>query len=249
MNRIASGILRRLSQFLLVIELLHLVAYVRFVYFRYVRRKMLVATDVSEGVAENTRMHNLQGMRRSVTRVARSNVLIRPLSMIHRVHRNIANFEVLSIGPRSEAELLSLMAHGFRWRNIRGVDLMSYSPRIDLGDMHELQYPDGSFDIIVASRVLGYSNTPRIAAAEIVRVVRDRGLIAVNSGDIQPDRNASPAKDYRPGADTKFSSLGGLLDIFAPYVDQIYFQNDPSQETESHRGPILAIFSVKKHPL
>ncbi len=246
MNRAASGIIRRLSRFLLIVDLLHVVAYARFMYFCYVRRSMIVARNVSDGVAENTIMHNMRGMRRSLTRVSRSNVLIRPLSVIHHVQRDLVNLKVLSIGPRSEAELLSLMAYGFSWQNIRGVDLMSYSPRIDIGDMHDLRYADNSFDVVIASRVLGYSNSPMSAAAEMLRVVRDRGFIAINTGDLQSGQTISTTVDYKPGSDVTFSSLDDLLHLFSPHVDQVYFRNDPSQESGAQRGPLIAIFSVTK---
>lgn len=231
---------------MLVVEVLHAVAYLRFAWFYLLRRKLTVAENTGESVAENTVMHNLKGIRRSVTRVARSNVLIRPLSVIPRIQRDLVNMRVLSIGPRSEAELLSLMAHGFRWDNIRGVDLMSYSPRIDIGDMHELKYSDDSFDVVIASRVLGYSEAPGKAAAEMVRVVRDQGFVAINTGAGRLDETRSAAIGYTPGSENEFRSLQELLDLYAPYVGQVYFRNDPSQETGPKGGPILAIFSVSK---
>jgi len=241
-----SGAIRRLGRFMLVVEVLHLVAYLRFAWLYLFRRKLTVAGDAGASVAENTILHNLKGMRRSITRVARSNVLIRPLSVIPRIQTDLVNKTVLSIGPRSEAELLSLMAHGFSWENIRGVDLISYSPRIDIGDMHELAYPDNSFDVVIASRVLGYSNAPGKAAAEMVRVVRDQGLVAINTGAGKLDEARASAIGYVPGSDNEFRSLQELLDLYEPHVDQVYFCNDPSQESGPKGGPILAIFSVSK---
>ena len=75
MNKITSEIAPRLGQFLLAVELLHMAAYGRFIYFYYVRRRMVAPSD---GVAENTAMHNMRGVWRSVTHVSRSNVFIRP---------------------------------------------------------------------------------------------------------------------------------------------------------------------------
>ena len=107
------------------------------------------------------------------------------MTVIQPIRWRISEAKVLSIGPRAEGELLNLLAHGFRWRNITGLDMISYSPKIDIGDMHAMPYPDDSFDSVVASRVLGYSESPWRAAAEFVRVTRSGGVIAVNTGDLQ----------------------------------------------------------------
>lgn len=246
MRRLLSFITRAFTRLMLIVEFLHAVAYVRYVYFKLFRREISVATDSHQSVAENTVMHNLRGIRRSIRRVGRSAVLIRPLSVIPRLQRRLPEARVLSIGPRSEAELLCLAAHGFRLRNITGVDLLSYSPRIDIGDMHALAYDDDSFDVVIASRVLGYSNAPDVAAAEMVRVARPHGFIAINTGDLQPDSAAPADLDYKPGGDRVFSSLAGVLALFGDHVGQIYFSNDPSQESGAQRGPILAIFGVQK---
>ena len=40
------------------------------------------------------------------------------------------------IGPRNEAEIFMLWSYGFKLENIVGLDLISYSPLIDLGDMY-----------------------------------------------------------------------------------------------------------------
>ena len=58
------------------------------------------------------------------------------------------SLKVLSIGPRSEGEIFKIFASGFELNNIVGLDLFSYSPLIKLGDMHNLEFNRGEFDII-----------------------------------------------------------------------------------------------------
>ena len=50
------------------------------------------------------------------------------------------------------------MSYGISRKNISAIDLISYSPWIDLGDMHNLPYKDNSFDIIICGWVIAYSN-------------------------------------------------------------------------------------------
>lgn len=242
MRRLLSGATR----LMLILEILHAVAYTRFIFLRHLRRRLAVAAGTHPAVAKNALEHNLRGMRRSIRRVGRSTVLIRPLSVIPRIHRDLVDTRVLSIGPRSEAELLCLAAYGFRWSNITGVDLFSYSPRIDVGDMHALTYADDSFDVVIASRVLGYSNAPEFAAGEMVRVARPGALIAINVGDRQPGNPSATDLDYQPGGDRVYASVHDVLALFGDHVGHVYFSSDPSLETGSRRGPILAIFAVRK---
>ena len=240
------SIFPRLSRLMLIVEILHAVAVARYLYFHVLRRGTRIAEQSHDSVAANTVMHNMKGVRRSIRRVGRSAVLIRPLSVIPRLQRRVPNAKVLSIGPRSEAELLCLASHGFRLRNVTGVDLLSYSPRIDIGDMHALQYADDSFDVVIASRVLGYSDAPEIACAEMLRVTRHDGYIAINTGDLQPDSATNQDLDYKPGSNQVYSSLADILDLFGDHVGYVHFSNDPSVETGKQRGPILVIFRVTK---
>lgn len=241
-----KSIFPRLARLMLIVEVLHAVAVVRYLYFQLVRRGTKVSGQTHESVGENTVMHNLRGVRRSIRRVGRSSVLIRPLSVIPRLQRRLPDAKVLSIGPRSEAELLCLASHGFRLSNITGVDLLSYSPRIDIGDMHALAYDDNSFDVVIASRVLGYSDAPEIAAAEMLRVVRHDGYIAINTGDAPPGTTAGEGLQYNPGSNRIYSSLADILDLFGDHVGHVHFSNNPSIESGTQRGPILAIFRVEK---
>ena len=128
--------------------------------------------------------HNLAGLFNDCSS-ARSARLIRPLSVIehgrplsllNRAQGSLTdidfetNSKVLSIGPRTEAELLMLWAYGYKLENIKGADLISYSPLIDLVDMHNMPYNDNSFNVIVCSCTLVYSTDVDRAIKEIKRV-------------------------------------------------------------------------------
>src|SRR5437016_1662095 len=104
------------------------VALARFLYSTKIRHRLKTLDADQEGIAENTICHNLRGM--GDLTVIRSDLLVRPLSVIESLG---PESKILSIGPRTEGELLNLVAHGFAPENIRGLDLISYSPWVDLG--------------------------------------------------------------------------------------------------------------------
>ena len=70
------------------------------------------------------------------------------------------NFErdkVLSVGPRNEGELFQIRSMGFKWQNIYGIDLLSYSNLVTLGDIHNSKYMDNFFNVILCGWVITYS--------------------------------------------------------------------------------------------
>lgn len=87
---------------------------------------------------------------------------------------------LLVIGPRYEPELL--MARGLGWdaAGIRGLDTFSYSPLVDVGDMHDLPYADASFSSLICGWTLSYSARPDVAAKEMQRVLRPGGYLVVS---------------------------------------------------------------------
>lgn len=161
-----------------------------------------VHTDTAEGVMPGTVEHNRiqidQGTYASLTRTAR---LIGPIVALDYIFHAPERFKVLSIGPRTEMELLHLVGVGFHPDNVTAIDLISPSPWIDPGDMHAMPYPDRSFDIVISSWVLGYSAAPQKAVDEMLRVVVDGGIVAIGATH-EPNYEAVDYKD----ADKKSSA-------------------------------------------
>lgn len=128
-------------------------------------------------MSENTIAHNIRGM--FDFSVERSLRLIYPLVSIEWVRNDISERTILTIGPRTEGEIYNLFSYGFKKKNVTGLDLITYSPMIQLGDMHAMAFSDESFDIVMAGWVIAYSDDKRCAANEILRVTKSGGLIAI----------------------------------------------------------------------
>ncbi|MDB5038012.1 MAG: hypothetical protein JWQ35_1540, partial [Bacteriovoracaceae bacterium] len=104
-------------------------------------------------IIENAVEHNLNGLKVN-SALTRPDKLVNVLKSLDYVDSNLATLKVLSVGPRSESEIFSLISAGFSPANIRGLDLISYSPFVDLGDMHNMPYQNAAFDIVILGWVL-----------------------------------------------------------------------------------------------
>ena len=88
--------------------------------------------------------------------------------------------KTLCIGPKNEGENLLLEAHGFR--DVIGIDLFTYSPKILLMDVHRMTFPDNTFDTIICGWMITYCYDVKQAIKEIVRVAKDGALIVCSFG-------------------------------------------------------------------
>lgn len=165
--------------------------------------------------------------------------ILYPLMSISYVRRNAPDLKVLSIGPRNEGELLLLSKHGFKWDNILGLDLFSYSPNIKIMDMHKMTFEDNRFDIITSSRVLSYSNGLEVQKAinEMVRVAKNGAIMAIGI--------ALDFGNEKDCAGNKFNGwLDELLGYFGDHVDYIYWRNE--EEKGNGVGDMTIVFRIKK---
>jgi len=85
--------------------------------------------------------------------------------------------KLLIIGPRTEDDIFLARSIGFK--DVRGLDLFSYSPYIDIGDMHCTNYESGTFDAVILAWVLPYTKDPKKMIDEAKRIVKSGGLICL----------------------------------------------------------------------
>jgi SAM-dependent methyltransferase len=156
---------------------------------------------------------------------ARTEKLMNVLRSIGSVSRHS---RILVIGPRNEAEILLLSLYGFRLKNITGIDLLTYSPKILQMDMHDLRFPDSAFDVVYSLYTLPYAYDLRRACAEIVRVLRNGGVLAAGfqQTPVSPKNLRAPGSELRGG-------LAEFLDCFGGHVDHVFWQEqDPTAESD-----------------
>lgn len=162
------------------------------------------------------------------------------MNILRCVGRVSSESRVLCIGPRNEAEILLLSLYGFELRNITGVDLLTYSPLIRRMDMHSLKLADDTFDIVYVLYTLSYAHDLKKACSEIVRVLKDGGIVA--AGFQQTPRYSR----LRAVGSELTAGLDDLFDHFRPYLGHIYWQEEDPVTGVDGDHLVTAIFSVKK---
>lgn len=193
----------------------------------------------TDGVADGTIDHNLKGAR-EISSARRTGRLLGPLEAIDKIWANKPKLDVLSVGPRTEMELFHLCGYGFDPRRVRGLDLVSSSPMIDIGDMHQMPYEDNRFDLIICGWALAYSDDRARAMREFVRVTKPGGVIAVGNTYTPQEQRGENSVGVLSVADAKVDTY---LDYVRESVDQVYFRHGAPDNQE---GRVIFIFDVKK---
>lgn len=202
-----------------------------------------VQDQTSEGVMPGTIAHNRKQIDdESFASAERSLRLINPLSAIEGIFRGAAEKTVLSVGPRTEMELLHLVGVGFSPQNIKAIDLISTSEWIDPGDMHAMPYPDQKFDVAISSWVLAYSSTPQKAVDELLRVTKSGGIIAIGA-TYNPQADALEYKDEGSRIlGSRFRRVDQYLAMIGNKLDRIYFQDEPRDDTH---GAVILVAGIR----
>ncbi len=224
--------------------LLFCVLYARYFYYVGIRRRLRILEGLPH-VALNTIMNNLYGLRPGLT-CDRSLWIIRPVSVLETLGPRWET-RILCVGPRTEGELFRLWSHGYKLCNIRGLDVISYSPYIDLGDMHDMPYADNSFDLVLCGWTLAYSENKPKAAEEIARVVRRGGVVAVGVQYVEmTNEELIKAHGYLAGSKERITSVKQILSYFEGKVEHVYFDHDIVKGVNSISGNLMVIFSISK---
>jgi SAM-dependent methyltransferase len=166
----------------------------------------------------------------------------RLMSIVRCVSELPADAKVLCIGPRNEAELLLLHLYGFRLENVTGVDLFSYSPKIRCMDMHQLEFPDDTFDVVYVAWALTYSGDVSRACSEIARVVKPGGIVAAAIAHSAVDHVVDPTN--APVGTTVDGGIPELLGYFEPHVDWVFWQEQAPRGKGAWEA--TAVFRVGK---
>jgi len=222
---------------------------IRLWYYLGLKKEWKIAS--SKYAFDLTQMHNLKLLKDFSN--PRMDILIKPLSVLEFLN---SDSSILVIGPRNENDLLKLIGNGFSRSSVRGLDLMSYSPLIDVGDMHETPYEDNRWDAIVCGWTLSYSRNPKLFSKELIRIAKDgcAMAIAVEYSDMSYEDGVRLAgySVEEKGFD-RINSIDRILQLFEGHIEHVYFSHDaPLKKHHTAAGfvkrpsSVAVIFTIKK---
>jgi len=148
------------------------------------------------------------------------------------------------------------MASGFSRSRIRGLDLMSYSPLIEVGDMHQTPFEDNRWDAIVCGWTLSYSRNPDLFSKELIRIAKRDCAIAIAveyaslsyEEAIELDGYSIEDKGFQ-----RINSVDQILQLFEGHIEHVYFSHDaPLKRHHTGAGLVrnpssaAVIFTVRK---
>lgn len=145
---------------------------------------------------------------------------------------------VLCVGCRNSLELDRFRARGFE--DVVGIDVFSQREDIKVMDMHEMTFPDDSFDVVYASHALEHSYEVDRVVHEIVRVARDGAIVGVEV----PVRAQASAADR-----IVFSGLDELRGAFRSHIaDERLAEEQPPHSPTNEQGTEIArlVFTLRK---
>ncbi len=210
----------------------------------YIKLRGRLVSLIGEHTVEANYKHNIKAIYGANNRMA---MLLYPISVIETLSRES---RILVIGPRNENDIFMLMGLGFNEKNIVGLDLISYTSRIRLGDMHKIPFNNNEFDAVVCGWTLSYSTDPQLACSEIGRVVKSGGVIAVAveystlSSDEEEELIGYNLQDFGR-LPIRVNSVKGILELFKGEVGNIYFSHDaPLKISHSASGLVPNVSSV-----
>jgi SAM-dependent methyltransferase len=151
-----------------------------------------------------------------------------------------AGGSVLCVGCRNGLELDRFRARGFG--EVVGIDVFSDRADIEVMDMHEMSFPDNSFDVVYASHSLEHSYDVGRVAREIERVGREGAVVGVEV----PVRAQASAADR-----VVFSGLEELRGVFGAHIaEELLAEEQPPGSPTNEQGTEIArlVFRLRKAP-
>jgi SAM-dependent methyltransferase len=142
---------------------------------------------------------------------------------------------VLCVGCRDDDELRYFRKRGAG--NVVGIDLYDAGHGILTMDMHDLQFADGSFEVVYSRHSFEHAYDKRKAGAEFVRVLKPGGVVVIEV----------PGKIKGGGDYNLFNGFDDVLDAFTPHVGEFLWKEYSRKEENTDKMDIIRLmFRVRK---
>ena len=217
-----------------------IIGYIRWLYFFKLKRNFKLINNTPNSI-ENTVIYNSSVFNKFPLTdfiMKRMKWLLNAISSVEILNQSSS---FLLIGSRTENEILFLKGK-FNNPNINVIDLISYSPWIELQDMHDMKFKNNSFDCIICGWTINYSSNIQRAIDEIIRVSKKECIIAFG---FEHTDSVTPKIDYK-----RINHISDLERIKINTTSELmsYFQarNNISAELIFNHNALMSEISIEE---
>ena len=222
--------------------------------FAYTQMRLLVRTAGGKTFDRLRHKSNPRTVSHNLKSLRAPNIRNEKLLLASMCIEDIEAGKSLIIGCRTEEEIFLFRGYGFK--DVTAVDLISYSPLVLEADMHEMPFPNDSFDFIFCAYTLSYSQMPSRAAKEFVRVLKDGGHIAI-AVEYTPWEERREIQESLLGytiiPDEKLETTRDIVSLFGDRVKKVLVDYDAERKRHhtasglvERPSPVMVVFSVRK---
>ena len=199
--------------------------------WRFLKKNLRVAQDMDLGVGRTTIEYNLGAFNNEEAAfgmAGRMALLLYPVAALCKDH--LHSTKVLIVGPRTEDDILWAKSLGLF--NTDGLDLFSYSPWIQAGDIHKSGIPSHSYDAVLLGWMISYSSQPQQVIDECLRILKPGGFLGIG---IQSDARQKFDGIKPP----RMNSLNSPADLAEIVKLPIAFSNEPYEDVTYECGVVF----------
>ena len=190
-----------------------------FIQLRYVRRmsNLQKIKNSSEYINNVIDYNSSVTLKKIITKSRRAEKYYKTLELIC---NDLSNKKVLIIGPRNVQELYIAWLYGFKWENIKAIDLYDTHPKIEIMNMNKLNFPKGSFDVVVMAHTLPYSDNTELTIKEVSEVLTPSGIFSFGA-TYSPESTDWPGDRIEGGKIYEYLKNAGFRIFFHNPIEKI----------------------------
>lgn len=149
--------------------------------YRFLKKNLKIKEDGSASIGKKTISHNMSAFEDLDSAFGcgeRMGLLIYPVVAYNSFHAiDKGKQKVLIVGCRTEDDIYWMKSFGFQ--QTIGLDLISYSKHVMIGDIHKTDFKDATFDVVMLGFMIAYSKDPLTVVKECRRILKPGGLLGI----------------------------------------------------------------------
>jgi len=183
----------------------------------FLKGRIRFQENPSAAVGADTLRHNLSAFSHNAVfgMAKRMSLLLFPTASVLKDRLDTAR--VLIVGPRTEDDIFWARSLGLV--HTTGLDLFSYSPHIQVGDIHKTEFADSTYDAVLLGWMISYSSQPERVIAECRRILKPGGFLGIGI-------ESNPTIQGLPPQPPRVNTLNSAADLQALVQAPVLFSND-----------------------